>query len=156
MKKSMLILLLTMTIQTYSQESEKKDKQQIIAVINKFFESLEKKDSLMMRQTTLDEAQIWRRYSEEKPVRSDFRYSKDFLPKMQALPNVKEIALDFVINIHKGMASAWVPYEFYIDEKFSHCGVDIFTLFEMDGNWKIISVAYTVEKERCEELKQKK
>lgn len=145
-----------MTIQTYSQESEKKDKQQIIAVINKFFESLEKKDSLMMRQTTLDEAQIWRRYSEEKPVRSDFRYSKDFLPKMQALPNVKEIALDFVINIHKGMASAWVPYEFYIDEKFSHCGVDIFTLFEMDGNWKIISVAYTVEKERCEELKQKK
>ena len=152
----MLILLLTMTIQTYSQESEKKDKQQIIAVINKFFESLEKKDSLMMRQTTLDEAQIWRRYSEEKPVRSDFRYSKDFLPKMQALPNVKEIALDFVINIHKGMASAWVPYEFYIDEKFSHCGVDIFTLFEMDGNWKIISVAYTVEKEHCEELKQKK
>ena len=156
MKKSILILLLTMTIQTYSQESEKKDKQQIIAVINKFFESLEKKDSLMMRQTTLDEAQIWRRYSEEKPVRSDFRYSKDFLPKMQALPNVKEIALDFDINIHKGMASAWVPYEFYIDEKFSHCGVDIFTLFEMDGNWKIISVAYTVEKEHCEELKQKK
>lgn len=145
-----------MTIQTYSQESEKKDKQQIIAVINKFFESLEKKDSLMMRQTTMDNAQIWRRYSEEKPVRSDFRYSKDFLPKMQALPNVKEIALDFDINIHKGMASAWVPYEFYIDEKFSHCGVDIFTLFEMDGIWKIISVAYTVEKEHCEELKQKK
>lgn len=145
-----------MTIQTYSQESEKKDKQQIIAVINKFFESLEKKDSLMMRQTTMDNAQIWRRYSEEKPVRSDYRYSKDFLPKMQALPNVKEIALDFDINIHKGMASAWVPYEFYIDEKFSHCGVDIFTLFEMDGNWKIISVAYTVEKEHCEELKQKK
>ena len=75
---------------------------------------------------------------------------------MQALPNVKEIALDFDINIHKGMASAWVPYEFYIDEKFSHCGVDIFTLFEMDGIWKIISVAYTVEKEHCEELKQKK
>ncbi len=156
MKKSILILLLTMTIQTYSQESEKKDEQQIIAVINKFFESLEKKDSLMMRQTTMDEAQIWRRYSDEKPARADFRYSKEFLPKMHSLPNVKEIALDFDINIHKGMASAWVPYEFYIDEKFSHCGVDIFTLFEMDGHWKIISVAYTVEMDHCEELKQKK
>ena len=43
MKKSILILLLTMTIQAYSQESEKKDEQQIIAIINKFFESLEKK-----------------------------------------------------------------------------------------------------------------
>ena len=118
MKKSILILLLTMTIQAYSQESEKKDEQQIIAIINKFFESLEKKDSLMMRQTTMDEAQIWRRYSDEKPARADFRYSKESLPKMQALPNVKEIALDFVINIHKGMASAWVPYEFYIDEKY--------------------------------------
>ena len=58
MRKSILTLLLTMTIQAYSQESEKKDKQQIIAVINKFFESLEKKDSLMIRQTTMDEAQI--------------------------------------------------------------------------------------------------
>ena len=35
----------------------------------------------MMRQTTLDEAQIWRRYSEEKPVRSDFRYSERFPAK---------------------------------------------------------------------------
>jgi len=37
----------------HSQDSEIKDEQQIINVINQFFESLETKDSLLMRKTTL-------------------------------------------------------------------------------------------------------
>ena len=103
----------------------------------------------------MDEAQIWRRYSDENPVRVDVRYSKDDLPNMHSLPDVKEIAQNFDINVYNGIATAWVPYEFWVEDKFSHCGVDVFTLFEMDGNWKIMSAAYTVEKASCNRLKPK-
>jgi hypothetical protein len=73
---------------------------------------------------------------------------------MQFLPDVKEIALDFDIRVHNGIAIAWVPYEFWVEGKFSHCGVDAFTFFEMNGNWKIITVAYTIEK-NCDGFKRK-
>ena len=154
-KLSLLLLLLTIGFNAHSQDSEIKDEQQIINVINQFFESLETKDSLLMRKTTMDEAQIWRRYSDENPVRVDVRYSKDDLPNMHSLPDVKEIAQNFDINVYNGIATAWVLYEFWVEDKFSHCGVDVFTLFEMDGNWKIMSAAYTVEKASCNRLKPK-
>ena len=66
------------------------------------------------------------------------------------MSDVKEIAKDFDINIKDGIACAWVPYEFYIEGRFSHCGVDVFTLFEIDGEWMIVSAAYTVEKSNCD------
>lgn len=152
MKKPFLILLLTLACNGYSQGPQVSDKERIIGVINQFFASLEAKDSLLMLQTTMKEAQVWRRYSDEKPVRVDLRYSKDDLPKMHALPPVKEMAKNYDIRVHNGIATAWVPYEFWIEGKFSHCGIDVFTLFEMDGSWKIMSTAYTIEKENCDKL----
>jgi len=148
MKKSLLLLLLALNV--YSQDSKINTKQQIKNVINHFFESLEMKDSLLMQKTTVKEAQIWRRYSDENPVRVDMRFSKDDLPKMHAYSNFKEVALDFEITEHNGIAIAWVPYEFWIEGEFSHCGIDVFTLFETDGNWKIMSAAYTIEKKNCD------
>jgi hypothetical protein len=152
MKKIVLLLALTIAFRTYSQDSEIADKQRIKYVIHQFFESLEKKDSVLMQETTTDEAQIWRRYNNKKPIEMDMRFSKDDLPKMHTLPKVKEVALEFEISVGDGIAMAWVPYEFWVEDKFSHCGIDAFTLFEMDGNWKIISAAYTVEKENCTRL----
>ncbi|WP_242082567.1 nuclear transport factor 2 family protein [Aestuariivivens sediminis] len=150
---SFLFLVLIINLLGYSQDPEPTDEQGVIKVIHQFFDSLETKDSLLRRQTTLDESLIWRRYSDENPVRIDSRFSKDDIPTMHALPDVKEIPKDVDIHVHNGIAVAWVPYEFWIDKKFSHCGVDVFTLFKMDGDWKIISTAYTVEKINCDRLK---
>jgi hypothetical protein len=152
MKKSLLLLLLTIAFNAYSQDSDSANEQQIKRVINQFFESLEKKDTLL---STMNEAQIWRRYNNENPVRIDVRYSKDYLPKMHDLPKLKEVALDFEITQRNSIAMAWVPYEFWNEDKFSHCGIDVFTLFEINGEWKVMSIAYTVEKENCESLKRK-
>ncbi|MDN5216631.1 nuclear transport factor 2 family protein [Fulvivirgaceae bacterium BMA12] len=149
MKKSLFLVLTTLVFNAYSQGLEITDEQRIKRVINQFFESLETKDSLLMQQTTMKEAQIWRRYSDENPIRVDLRYSKDDLPKMHTLPKVKEVAQDFEIIQRNGIAIAWVPYEFWVEDKFSHCGIDVFTLFEIDGDWKIMSTAYTIERENC-------
>ncbi len=48
-----------------------------------------------------------------------------------------------------------MPYEFFLNDEFSHCGVDIFTLRKKDGEWRIILAAYTVENDGCEDLKGK-
>lgn len=60
-----------------------------------------------------------------------------------------EIALSFEIKIDQEMATAWVPYEFYAGENFSHCGVNHFTLFNGEKGWKIIYLIDTRKKEGC-------
>ena len=129
------------------------DKIEIRQVIQTFFDALEQKDSLLMKSVTHRESQIWRIYPDEDPPRYNMRFEKDDLPSMHSMSDVKEIGLDISIHIHRNIAVAWVPYEFYIEDKFSHCGVDIFNLFKEENGWKIISAAYSVEKTKCDELK---
>jgi hypothetical protein len=42
------------------------------------------------------------------------------------------------------IAMVWLPYDFYVNDTWSHCGVDIFTMVKSDRGWKIASLAYTV------------
>jgi hypothetical protein len=44
------------------------------------------------------------------------------------------------------MAHAWTPYEFYINGKLSHKGVNAFTLYKDDGQWKIVHLIDTRRK----------
>lgn len=58
---------------------------------------------------------------------------------------------DFVINVDANMATAWTPYQFYVNEKFSHCGVNSFQLVKFEGQWKIVYIIDTRRKEACVE-----
>ena len=41
------------------------------------------------------------------------------------------------------LATAWTPYEFYHNGKFSHSGVNAFQLVKLDGHWKILQITDT-------------
>jgi hypothetical protein len=47
------------------------------------------------------------------------------------------------------MATAWVPYRFYYQGNFSHCGVNVFLLARGRGGWKVVSVTDTRRKDAC-------
>ena len=49
------------------------------------------------------------------------------------------------VKIRGPIANVWTPYDFWIDGKFSHCGIDSFDLIKVDGQWKISGIMYTVE-----------
>ncbi|MCX2743345.1 nuclear transport factor 2 family protein [Mangrovivirga sp. M17] len=152
MKKICLFLLLIVAIFSgYSQDSETSDEQQIKNVINLFFKSLETRDTVLMKQTTMVEAQIWRRRNYKQPVEVDMRFSKDDLPLMPTDPKITEIPTRVDVLAGEGIAVAYAPYNLWEDGEFSHCGIDVFTLFEINGHWKIVSTAYTVERENCDE-----
>jgi len=53
------------------------------------------------------------------------------------------------IKVDGNMASAWVPYSFYIGDTFSHCGVNSIQLAKFEGSWKITYVIDTRRKENC-------
>jgi hypothetical protein len=55
------------------------------------------------------------------------------------------------VKIDGDLASVWAPYKFYLDDKFSHCGVDVFQLMKTAAGWKIIYVVDTRRKDNCVE-----
>lgn len=56
-----------------------------------------------------------------------------------------ERGFDATVQVAGTMAVAWVPYDIYVDGAWSHCGVDVFTLFRVGSGWRIASMAWSVE-----------
>lgn len=57
------------------------------------------------------------------------------------------------VMIRGGIAVVWAPYEFWIDGKTSHCGVDVVDFVKIDGRWLVSNAMWTVEPEACAELR---
>jgi hypothetical protein len=62
-----------------------------------------------------------------------------------------------VVSLRGDMiATVSAPYEFRLDGKTTHCGIDVFELAKVDGAWKIAGLAWTAEPDACAELKARK
>lgn len=78
----------------------------------------------------------------------------DFVKRIANTPAgtvLDERILSYQIKVDGAMASAWTPYKFYVNETFSHCGVNSFQLVKLAGGWKIVYIIDTRRKEPCEE-----
>ncbi|MBT8322548.1 MAG: nuclear transport factor 2 family protein, partial [Eudoraea sp.] len=56
----------------------------------------------------------------------------------------------YQISIDGPMANAWTPYEFWLNDQFSHCGVNSFQLINDGSSWKIIYLIDTRRREDCQ------
>ena len=52
------------------------------------------------------------------------------------------------VRVNGLIATVTAPYDFWIDGKFSHCGVDSFDFIKTGDGWKIAGGVYTVE-QKC-------
>jgi len=50
---------------------------------------------------------------------------------------------------HDSVAAVWAEYDFHLNGKFSHCGIDSFSLIKTSAGWKITSVSDTRQKSGC-------
>ena len=57
------------------------------------------------------------------------------------------------VLIRGSLAMVWAPYEFWIDGKTSHCGVDQFDFVKVAGAWRVANAMWTVEPDACKELR---
>jgi hypothetical protein len=55
------------------------------------------------------------------------------------------------VRVHGPIAVVWTRYDFHIDGKFSHCGIDVFQLLRTETGWTITGGTYTVERTGCAE-----
>ena len=57
------------------------------------------------------------------------------------------------VLVRGSIALVWAPYEFWIDGKTSHCGVDAFSFIRVGEAWHVANSMWTVEPDACPELR---
>ena len=60
-----------------------------------------------------------------------------------------EQVYDVEIQVDENVASAWVPYTFYLEGLISHCGVNSIELLLNGDNWEITQLSDTRRSEDC-------
>ncbi len=64
---------------------------------------------------------------------------------------VSERGWNAEVRVSGAVAMVWYPYDLYLDGKWSHCGVDIFTLVRHQGQWRIATMAWSaIQPPACE------
>ena len=127
------------------------DKNNLLETVNKFFKVLETGDTELAREILMENGSNFsvREDGESYKIRfTDYKTLIESLPKTKG--KYKEVITDPEFFIHKNIAVVWAKYKFYIDGKYSHCGVDSFSLIRDKDKWKIASIIYTVEKKECQ------
>ena len=147
MKKILLLLFLCPLLAIGQQKSKEED--QIKAVILKTFSAMKAVDSVALKSCFTSTAllQISQMRPEGASVR-DLPVSKFVQSVLSRKPGeMDERVLSWgPILIDHEIATAWVPYEFYLNGKFSHKGVDVFLLVKTGNEFKIQTLLYNMQK----------
>jgi hypothetical protein len=53
------------------------------------------------------------------------------------------------IRVDGALATAWMDYAFYLDDRFSHCGVNAFQWVRGDNGWQILQITVTRRPVAC-------
>lgn len=125
-------------------------KQEIQKAVELFFEGFHQKDSTKMKSVCSDRM-ILQSISENviKGNKLKNEDAKEFYKSIASIPltvKFQEKILNYNIQIDGSMAHVWAPYEFYLNDKLSHSGVNAFTLFKEKDSWKIIFLIDTRRK----------
>lgn len=154
-----IITILIVFILTGVSNAQNKNEHPIIKkTITNFFEGLHKGDSAIVSSTLHSSVKIQTTFTNKEGAKKLVTENKkDLLTKIaNKKPEHKylEKLLSYNIQIDGNLASVWTPYEFYFNEKFSHCGANSFQLFNNNGKWEIIYLVDMRRRNSCKALKK--
>lgn len=150
MKVFIYLLLIFSTCILNAQNNEKEE---VKKAVESFFDGFHNQDSIQIKSTT-SPGIIMQTIGRDKEGASVVKTSEfnNFLKSIVSIPDTtkfREKLLSYQIQIDGSMANVWTPYEFWINDTLSHCGVNSFQLHKQDGTWKIIYIIDTRRREHC-------
>lgn len=144
MNKATLLCLLTLGLGlatvSQAQNATKKDEKAIKAVINQFFEAMQKGDTTLLRSTCTTEPILQSfmadREGKLQVMSEDFTDFVRFVGGPSQDKYREDIEFEAVMS-EQSLASVWTPYKFYLNGKLHHCGTNSFQLVKTAEGWKI-------------------
>jgi len=126
------------------------EKKEVLAIAQQFFEALEQGDTTTLRSLFLDDARNYFVQEKDTKTRTGSRSPESFKADKDRVVRERFIKGGVDVMVHNRIAMVWGSYNLWINDKFSHCGVDAFTLLKTEAGWKISSLSYSMETEGCQ------
>ncbi|MBK8227413.1 MAG: nuclear transport factor 2 family protein [Flavobacteriales bacterium] len=121
----------------------------VLRAVDHFFSAMTARDSAAMASTLVSGGAL-HVVALDGSKRVQSISFEDYLTRLTAgTERLVERYWDAHVRIDGPIAVATMLYDFHIDGRFSHCGIDSFTLALGPGGWRIASVAYTRRTEGC-------
>jgi hypothetical protein len=154
-----ITFLITIVLSITVSAQEKNEQEKIKKVIGTFFEGLHKGDTILIKSVLHKNIKTQTTFSNKngKNKLETTNKTKLLNNKQNKNPEQKyfEKLLSFDIKVDGNLASVWTPYEFYVNDNFSHCGANSFQLFNNNGTWEIIYLVDMRRRDTCKVLKDK-
>jgi len=145
---SLLVLLaLISPLKSFSQTDN--EKEEVLKVARLFFEALEKQDTLIFNKILMKDSYNYMVIDQGDSTRLVSRLHKNSRFKSTYVIKEKMRDSEVIVQIHKRIATVWAPYDLWINDQYSHCGVDAFIMFKGNQGWKIGTISFSIEKEEC-------
>ena len=147
MKKLLLLLFLCPLLAIGQQKTS--DEDQIKAVILKTFSAMKSVDSVALKSCFTEKAVL--QISQIRPEGNIVRevpianFVKNVMTRKAGDMDERVLSWGPILVDHE-IATAWVPYEFYLNGKFRHKGVDAFILVKVGEEFKIQTLLYNMQK----------
>jgi len=123
----------------------------ILAVVDRFMDAVSTNDAALMSEIRLEGGfNIVERPGESGGTLVTRRV---FKPGDGRPGAYRERYWDPIVHVRGSLAVVWTPYEFWIDGKTSHCGIDVFDMLKERGVWRIANAMWTVEPAACAALR---
>lgn len=150
MRRLASILALIVVIQLSAQNAEK---EAVMKVVKQVFTAMKTNDADLLKDAFVESPATYTVFNtpqgETKFQSGDFQKFVDAVG-MEKTDVWNEPIWDEKVEIDEPLAQVWVDYAFYINDKFSHCGVDAFHLVKQDGKWRIFHLVDTRRRASCE------
>ena len=148
-----ILIVITIFFSNVFLFAQQKRNEEIKKVISIFFEGLHSGDTTKIKKTISQHLFMQTAYINNEGVSVLKGVDVSIFLKSVASKKSDDIwfekLLDYKIMIDSNIASVWTPYEFYHNNKFSHCGSNSFQLFNNGENSKIIYLLDTRKHKDC-------
>ena len=148
--KTFIFLACCFTISSSLRVYAQDDKKEVLAIAQQFFDALEKGDTTTLRSLYLNDARNFFVQEKDTKISEGSRSPKSFRADKDRVVRERFIKGGVEVMVHNRIAMVWGSYNLWINDQFSHCGVDAFTLLKTDTGWKISSLSYSMETEGCQ------
>jgi len=120
------------------------DRAAVVGTLQLLFDALESGDEELLRRVL--EPSVLMRFAEVRDGETTHgRSTVDALATriVSAEEPLIERMWDPVVLVNGPLATVWTPYDFYVGEAFSHCGIDVATMLRTDDGWRIAGLSWT-------------
>ncbi|WP_240042718.1 nuclear transport factor 2 family protein [Maribacter aurantiacus] len=150
MKRIVTTLFVVSTLICFGQST---DEDAVRTTVDEFFTAFHAQDSAGLANL-VSEKIVLQTIGTGKEGKTILRQQnfEDFIRSIVSIPDsvkFREKLLDYSIQTDGAMANAWTPYEFWVNDSFSHCGVNSFQMVKQQGVWRIVYLIDTRRKEGC-------